>query len=82
MIAYEFYLRDPVKGDELVGILPERRKDPATITQESVLLWGKTVLGNSSSNQDIHVIKIQINQDGENIFPPAPFSITQQKINK
>ncbi len=43
MIAYEVYLRDTVKGKELVGILPERRNDPARITQESVLHWAETV---------------------------------------
>jgi hypothetical protein len=30
MLAYEFYFRDPVKGNEIIGILPERRKDPAS----------------------------------------------------
>jgi hypothetical protein len=27
MIAYEFYWCDPVKGYELLGVLPERRKN-------------------------------------------------------
>ena len=58
MIAYEFYLRDTVKGNELVGILPERRKDPARITQESVLHWAETVLGNSLGNKDIYFIEV------------------------
>jgi hypothetical protein len=33
MVAYEFYWRDPIKGYQLVGVLPERRKNPARITQ-------------------------------------------------
>ncbi len=80
MIAYEFYLRDPVKGSELIGILPERRKEPARITQESVLHWAETVFGNSLSNKDIHFIKITIDEDGRNIFQPIPFLVTQKKI--
>ena len=73
MIAYEFYLRNTVKGNELVGILPERRKDPARITQESVLYWAETVLGNSLNNKDIYFIKITINEEEGNIFRPTPF---------
>ena len=41
MMTYEFYLRHPTKGYQLVGVLPERRKDPARITQESVVNWGR-----------------------------------------
>jgi len=45
MIAYEIYYRNK-KGDEhLLGVLPERRKDPARITEESVLKWGRLVSG-------------------------------------
>jgi hypothetical protein len=46
MIAYELYYRNK-KGQEcLLGVLPERRKDAARITKQSVLKWGKMVLGN------------------------------------
>ncbi len=69
MTAYEFYLRDPVKGNELVGILPERRKDPSRITQESVLHWVETVLGNGFINKDIYFIEVTINGGEGNIFP-------------
>jgi hypothetical protein len=82
MIAYEFYLHNTVKGKELVGILPERRKDPSRITQESVLHWAETVLGNSLSNKDIYYIKVTINEDRGNIFRPTPFFVTHQKVRK
>ena len=82
MIAYEFYLRDPVKGKELVGILPERRKDPARITQESVLHWAETVLDNSLNKKDIYFIEVTINEDKENIFPPTRFFLNQKKVKK
>ena len=69
MLAYEFYLRDPVKGSELVGILPERRKDPVRITQKSVLNWAETVFGNGFNNKDIYFIEVTINEGEGNIFP-------------
>jgi len=82
MIAYEFYLRNPVKGKELVGVLPERRKDPARITEKSVMNWVETVLGNGLSNKDIYYIKVTINEDRGNIFRPTPISVTQKKVRK
>ncbi len=26
MLVYKFYLHDPVKGDELIGVLPEEKE--------------------------------------------------------
>ena len=43
MIAYEFYWLDSKGGYEIMGVLPERRKDSARITQESIKRWGKTI---------------------------------------
>jgi len=34
MTAYEFYWLDPVKGYQLIGTLPERRKNPSRITND------------------------------------------------
>ena len=33
MVAYEFYVHDEMEELDLIGILPERRKDPLRITQ-------------------------------------------------
>ena len=46
MIRYEFYrrARDPHQEDDLIGVLPERRKDPRRITPESVINWGKLLV--------------------------------------
>ena len=41
MVAYEFYLNDSEGNKSLIGILPERRKDPRRITQKSILKWGR-----------------------------------------
>ena len=37
MIAYKFYLRDAIKGDIFLGLLPERRKNQQRIPDESII---------------------------------------------
>ncbi len=59
--AYEFYLRDPVKGSKLFGILPEKRKTPERITQESIMRWGKNIVSNGVNAKDIYFIQVTIN---------------------
>jgi hypothetical protein len=53
MVAYELFSYDKKNGYEFIGILPERRKDPKRITKESVVNWGKMVLGNRSEGKKI-----------------------------
>ena len=60
MVAYELYLYDEAKGYKLIGILPERRKDPKRITKESVLKWGRMLLGESADDKDIFFEQIDI----------------------
>jgi hypothetical protein len=50
MVAYEFYLKDPEGNKSLIGILPERRKDPERITQKSILRWGTMLLYDTRGN--------------------------------
>ncbi len=53
MVAYELFSFDKKNGYEFIGILPERRKDPKRITKESVVNWGRIVLGNRSGGKKI-----------------------------
>jgi hypothetical protein len=53
MVAYELFCFDEKSGYEIIGILPERRKDPKRITNESVLNWGRMVLGTRSEGKKI-----------------------------
>jgi len=53
MVAYELFSFDKKNGYEFIGILPERRKDPKRITKESVVNWGRMVLGNRSEGKII-----------------------------
>ena len=65
MVGYELYLRDPTSGYQLVGVLPERRKNPKRITKESVLNWGKKYFGNHLNLSEMFFIEVEIN--GESI---------------
>ena len=45
MRAYEFYWEDKEEKEHFLGMLPERRKNPERITEESILNWGRMILG-------------------------------------
>ncbi len=62
MIAYEFCWRDEFGDAYLVGILPERRKDQARITNESIMNWVKKIVGNSMTHDDIFFSKVNLNE--------------------
>ena len=68
MVAYELYLHEGTKGDQLIGILPERRKDPSRITKESVLKWGRMVLGDSANERNIIIRQMRIDDTTSQIF--------------
>jgi hypothetical protein len=65
MVGYEFYWYDPIKGYQLIGVLPERRRNTKRITEESVLNWGKKYFGNNLSLDDMFFVEVEIN--GEQI---------------
>jgi hypothetical protein len=60
MTAYEFYYRDERGKEHFIGILPERRKDPKRITKESVLNWGRMVIGESSDITDFYFVRVNM----------------------
>ena len=60
MVAYEFYLVDDFEEFRSLGILPERRKDPLRITQESIIKWGKLIVGDSVEDNKIYFIQIEV----------------------
>jgi hypothetical protein len=59
MVAYEFYWHDPVKGYQIIGVLPERRKNPARITKESITNWGKKHFGKNLNLNDMFFIEVE-----------------------
>jgi hypothetical protein len=69
MDAYEFYWRDPIKGYRLIGVLPEKRKNPARITQESVINLAKELLGDNVDANEIFYVKITKDENAGTILP-------------
>ena len=72
MIVYKFYLRDAIKGDIFLGALPERRKNPQRVseesTEESVINWGRTYFGKNAKDDDIYFIKTVL-EEREKRYP-------------
>lgn len=75
MVAYEFYCRDSVKQYKLLGILPERRKNPRRITNASIMKWGNMVLGNNGSKKSIFYKKVTISEYTGKFFRVTPINI-------
>ena len=63
MVAYEFYLRDLVEGYQHIGTLPERRMNPARITEESVMNWAREILGGSIDFGKLFFITVTIDKN-------------------
>ena len=61
--AYEFYRRVGNGEDHFVGTLPERRKDPARISEDAILNWAKLLFSRMSEEEfkrDIYFVEINI----------------------
>ena len=64
-VFYEFYWNDPIKGYEFVGTLPERRRNPKRITEESIIAWGKKSFFGSGANT-ASIFFVRVEKEGEN----------------
>jgi hypothetical protein len=73
MDAYEFFWRDSKKGFQLIGVLPERRKSPSRITQNSVMNWGKIYFGRNLQINDMFFFQITIDKNTGRISRTNPF---------
>ena len=80
MVAYEFYWLDPKGGYQIIGVLPERRKNSARVTKESVMRWGESIFGNDFDAKDIFFVQVTMDEKTVRIFRPVPFTITQNNI--
>ncbi len=80
MVAYEFNWLDPRGGYQIIGVLPERRKNPARITQESVMNWGEKIFGKELDTKDTFFIRVTIDEKAVRIFRPVPFTIPQKDV--
>jgi hypothetical protein len=78
MVAYEFYWLDPKGGYQIIGVLPERRRESERITKESITRWGKTVFSKDFNTEDIFFIQVTVNEKTVRIFWPVPFTMIQK----
>ncbi len=68
MVAYELYWLNPTGEYHLIGILPERRKDPMRITKGSVMNWGKMLLGDDVDCKNIFFKQVTIDCISDILF--------------
>jgi hypothetical protein len=78
MVAYEIYWLDPTGGYQIIGVLPERRKNPERITQKSIMNWGAKIFGKDLNTEDFFFIQVKIDEKTVRMYRPVPFSITYQ----
>ena len=58
MVAYKFYIRNPKGSFEHIGVLPERRRNPERISDESIINWGRKYFGeNQKEYEDMFFIE-------------------------
>ncbi len=60
---YEIYRRVGNEPDLFVGTLPERRKDPARITEDSIMNWARSLYSQMSEEEfrkDIYFVQVAI----------------------
>ncbi len=60
MVAYEFYLKGESKEDNLIGILPERRKDRKRVNRRSIMKWVKLAVGSYVDPKGIYYVRVNL----------------------
>ena len=79
MIAYEFYWVDKEGESHFFAILPERRKNPETITEESIMKWGRMVIGGNKKAKDFYFIQVEVLENSKKISKKIS-SLVQIKV--
>jgi hypothetical protein len=82
MVAYEFYWRDERGKNHFIWILPERRKNPERITQESIINWGKKVIIDDSEEKDIFFTQLEIDEAKVESWGRIALSELRKKLKK
>jgi hypothetical protein len=60
ILAYELYTFNKKKGYEFIGVLPERRNNPMRITKDSIMNWGKSLLGDNVDSKNMFFKQVAI----------------------
>jgi hypothetical protein len=80
MKMYEVYELNRTTGyGTMIGILPERRRDRNRTTRESVLNWGRVLLGDKAEEAEIYFVEIILQKTNTGTF--WPFSAVTSLAN-
>ena len=82
MIAYEFYRRDEKGNNHFIWILPERRKNSARITQESIINWGKKAVVDNTEFKDLFFIRVELDEEQIEARGLIPLSELRKKFKR
>jgi len=85
MVAYEIYQIyqiEPTTRYEFIGVLLQRRKNPAGITEESIINWGRKYFSRTLGINRILIIQLDIDEKSGKSFRHEPFFITPSRISK
>ena len=66
----------------MIGALPQRRKNPARITQEFIMNWGEKIFGKELDTRGSFFIQVTIDEKTARIFPPISFTVVHHEIYK
>ena len=78
MIAYAFYWLEEIDKAHFIGLLPERRKDPERITQQSISNYARAILGNETDIDDLFSIEMELDEStGQILWPEPSIRLTQ-----
>ena len=76
MVVYSIYAFEEIEKVHFIGILPERRKDPERITQESISNFVRGFLGNEGDIENLFSIEVAVDQrTGELVLPEPSFRL-------
>ncbi len=78
MIAYAFYWLEEIDKIHFIGLLPERRKNPERITQQSISNFGRAIIGNEVDVGSLFFLEMTLDEStGQTLWPEPPIGLTQ-----
>jgi len=70
VLAYEFYIHDPLKGIQFAGIFPERRKDLKRVSRDDIKKLGESLIGKRLDSKKLSFNKVTFDSDTGRIIRP------------
>ncbi len=81
MVAYEFYWLESTGGSQIVGVLPERRRDPERISHECILNWGRKFFPKGLVAKNIFFLRVTVDDRTGRVFRPIPLSVIRKETS-